>query len=263
MTRRLLIELTGDSPDLGNADEGVSLKFFASYTQRLREAYRRSAQATLTGTMQDVGRLPDRAAEVDVRLMTASQGSLHLEVAAVDMSRQTHLQPNTLPEDALAFMVQGMRETASDPESPTTPRAFRLLIGAVPPAVRQRYAITENGHVLDEVTITSTGFEPVHEPVIANLERVKATIKSITFAPRISIVLDVEGSVVKAAATPLLVDRAFSLRNDDDVVAVLVENSMGHRLLDLTHASEQFPKRDVPVDETVKRYAGILRELAK
>lgn len=263
MKRTLQVELIGASEDLGTSVEGVSLRFFSAYAKRLREAYQRSAQAVLTGAVQDAGRLPARAAEVDIRLVSASAGSLALDLAAVDTSPQMKLHADTLATDALLQLVRGMKGAASDPESAATPRAYRALIGSVPPAVRQRYSLVEDGLVIDEVILTSAGFDRVPDPVLANIERVPATIKGLVFTPRPAVLLDVDGTSVRANATATLVTKAFGIREQEDLVATLVENASGFRLLAIAPATEPFPRRTPSIDETVARYEAILRELAK
>lgn len=263
MKRRLHIELKGDSPDLGKPAEGVSLRFFSSYAKRLREAYQRSAQAVLTGTVQDAGRLPARAAQVDIRLITATEGSLNLDLAPSDEARQMSIQPDTLAEDALAQLMEGLQFASDHPDATTIPRAYRALIGTVDATVRQTYQLVENGRVLKSVIVTSTGFDRAPDPVLANVERLPALVKGITFSPRIAVLLEIDGTTVRANATPALVEKAFSLRDRDDLIATIVESSTGHRLLAIAAAAEPFPKREPSADETADRYAAILEILAK
>ena len=266
MARRLLIELTGDSPDLGTHNEGVSLKFFSAYAKRLREAYQRSAQAVITGAVQNEGRLPARAAEVDIRLKSAKEGSLEMDLAPVDMSMQGVLIADELPEKALAMLLVNMRGAANDPESPAIPRVYRALIGTVPASVRQNYKMIDGttGAVLDEITFTSKGFDAAKDPVLANVMRVAVRVKAIAFDPKSTVTFDVvDDSQIRASATQALVERAFALRDADDLIATIVENSSGHRLLALAHAAMPFPAVEPTERETAERYAEILAILAK
>ncbi len=265
MTRRLFIELTGDSQDLGTHTEGVSLKFFSAYAKRLREAYQRSAQAVLTGTVQNEGRLPGRAAEVDIRLKSAQEGSLALDLAPVDMSTQGVLVADELPEKSVDRLLVLMRAAANDPDSTTTPRAFRALIGMVPPSVKQTYQVRDgSGRVLDEIVFTSAGFTAVKDPVLASVERYAVKVKGIAFDPKAVVHFEVHGdSPIRATASQALVERAFEMRDRDDLVATIVENSSGYRLLSLAAAASPFPAYEPTPEETADRYAEILAILAK
>lgn len=262
MKRRLHIELTGDSSDLGKPSEGVSLRFFSSYAKRLREAYQRSAQAVITGTVQDTGRLPVRAAQVDIRLVTATHGSLNMDLAPADEAPQMSFH-DSLADDALKQMMDGLQLAADNPDSASIPRAYRSLIGTVEAAVRQTYQLIENDRVVKCVVVTSRGFDRAPDPVLANIDRLPAIVKGITFAPRAAVSLEIDGSSIRAIATPQLVEKAFSLRDRDDLVATLVESVTGHRLLAIGIAAESVVSREPSLDETADRYAAILEILAK
>jgi hypothetical protein len=267
MKKRLQIELKGASQDLGTDTEGVSLKFFAAYTMRLREAYRRSAQGVVTGTVQDEGRLPARAAQVDIRLKSARGGSLEMDCAAVDthgLYGQLALPTldDHLADDALARLMDGLDGAARAPESEEIPRAIRLLIGSLGTEVRQAYRLLEGDRVLREVVLTSAGLEASPEPVLAQVERVPTVVRGITFAPRLTVTLDIDGAAVRASATSALVQKAIGLHDRDDLIATIVTNTSGARLLDIAPAAQPFPRRRPDLEETLDRFADVMKALA-
>ncbi|HEU4735006.1 MAG TPA: hypothetical protein VFT22_44245 [Kofleriaceae bacterium] len=266
MKKRLHIELRGASPHLGTETEGVSLQFFAAYAIRLRDAYRRSAQGVVSGVIQDEGRLPTRAAQVDIRLKEAHEGSLSMECAAVDMRSvmgQPMLIDDHLAEDALSRFMDGLEQAARAPDSESIPRAFRVLIGGVGSEIQQTYALKEGDRVLRSISLTSAGFDAVPDPVLARVERLPAIVKGVTFSPKLTVTLEIEGASVRASATEKLVKKAFELHDADNIVATIVTNASGARLLDIAPAEQSFPKRVPELDETLDRFAGVLRILAE
>jgi len=268
MKRRLHIELTGPSPDLGSAAEGVSLRFFANFSSHLQLAYRRAAQGVLTGVIQDEGRLPDRARDVDIRLLTATEGSLELSLAAVDMGRPFQaalpITPvDTLADDALDKLMDVLAQTQREPQSRDVPRAFRALVGGMSSDIRQRYSLMEGDRVLREVSLTSSGFDAVYESVMAGIRRVDATVRGVTFAPRPSVTLDVSGSSIKASATMTVVRAAMALHAEAVLVATLVTTSAGSRLIGITPKAEVFPRSTPTTRETLERFAAVMKILAQ
>jgi hypothetical protein len=268
MKKRLDIELTGPSPDLGGTDEGVSLRFFAAFSYRLQVAYQRAAQGVLTGVIQDDGRLPSRATEVDVRLLTAANGSLEMSVVAVDMG--AHVQPmlpmssvDTLADDALNRLMDVLAQTQHSPQSRDIPRAFRALVGGMSSDIRQRYSLMDGNRLIREVTLTSAGFDEVYESVMAGIRRVEATVRGVTFAPKSSVTLEIGGSIVKASATMAVVRAAMSLHEETFLIATLVTTSAGTRLIAIAPAVEAFPRVAPTTLETLERFADVMKILAQ
>ncbi len=261
----LEIELKGPSPDLGTDTEGVSLPFFTAYATRLREAYRRSAQGVVSGVVQDDGRLPTRATQVDIRLKSASEGSLNMQCAAVDLrpDGQQMLIQDYLAQESLKRLMDGLEEAARVPDSEATPRAFRVLIGGIGPEVRQTYRLTDGVRIFREIVLTSAGFDAAPDPVLAAVERVQVVVRGVTFSPKYTVTLEVDGSSMRVAANAALVQRAIGLHDETDLVATIVTNSTGARLLNIATASEPFPRRRPELDETLERFAGVMKVLAR
>lgn len=265
MARKLVIRLEGASPDLGgqaNA-EGVSLRFFSTYAKRLRDAYQRSAQAVLTGTAQDTGRLPKRATEVDIRLVDAKAGSLNLDLSPVDRSVQVSLTDN-LADDALARLVNDLSTLSTDPESSEVPKATRALVATVPGEVRQRYVVMRGSTVEREVEITSTGVGPSTDAVLASVDTLRVTVRGVICVPRPAVILDTEDGRIQASTSSKWMEAAWSCKDRADLVATIVTSSSGMRLLAIRSEAEQAARTRVPtVEETLSRFDGVLRILAR
>lgn len=262
MTHRLEIRLEGPSGVLGSPAQGVSLAFFADFAKRLRDAYQRSAQVVLTGTTQDTGRLPKRATEVDVRLVTAQAGSLNLDV--VPVSTATGLFPDPLATGAMFRLLSELETLRQHPDHADASRWVRSLVATVPAEVSQRYTLYEGNDVSKSVTLTSAMLgEEAEEPVMARVERLPCQIRGVLCLPRPAVILETAEGRFNATADDNLTAEAWRLRDEQDLIATIVTNKHGRRLLALRTAAEQATRTRVPShEETLARYAGILRRLA-
>lgn len=263
MARKLVIRLEGASPDLGGADgKGVSLRFFGTFAKRLRDAYQRSAQAVLTGTAQDTGRLPKRATEVDVRLVDAKAGSLHLDLVPIDSA--TQVSPDNLATDALDRFISNLEVMAKDPESPAVPKALRALVATVPSEVRQKYVVMVGDRIDRQVEVTATGVGQAPDAVLASVEQMNVTVRGVICAPRPAVILDTDDGRIQASTTTQWMDTAWAQKDCTDLVATIVTNSSGARLIALRPAAEQSARARVPsIEETLERFDGVLRILAR
>ena len=264
MARKLVIKLEGASPDLGGADgEGVSLRFFATFAKRLRDAYQRSAQTEITSAAQDVGRLPKRATEVDIRLVDAAAGSLSLDLVPVDTAIQVSLADN-LPQRALDRLMRDLEIVSREPDSTVVSKSMRALVQSVPGEVRQRYTVMDGDRVDRDVQLTSTGVGIPHEAVLASVERIAATVRGVICVPRPAVILDTDDGRVQAATTDEWMETAWRVKDRTDLVATIVTSSSGARLLAIRTLEEQALRDRVPtVEETLQRFDGVLRLLAR
>lgn len=85
----------------------------------------------------------------------------------------------------------------------------------------------------------------------------------MTFSPKLTVTLEIEGASLRTSATEALVRKAFDLHGADSIIATIVTNASGARLLDIATAEQEFPKRVPELDETLDRFAGVLRKLAE
>jgi hypothetical protein len=265
MARKLVIRLEGTSTDLdGQADiEGVSLRFFATFAERLQDAYQRSAQAVFTGTAQEPGRLPMQATEVDVRLVDAQAGSLHLDLVPVDTASQAPTG-DSLEADALDRLMSDLSLIARDPESAAVPKALHALVASIPGGVRQQYSLTVGDRVERQVELTSTGVGQTVEAGLASVDQIHATVRGVICAPLPAVILDTEEGRVQAATSAPWMEAAWALRDRDDLIATIVTSSSGVRLLAIRPAEEQGGRTGVPsVEETLDRFDEVLRILAR
>lgn len=263
MARKLVIQLEGASPDLGGANgEGVSLRFFSTFAKRLRDAYQRSAQAVLTGTAQETGRLPKRATEVDVRLVDAKAGSLHLDLVPADSATQVSL--DNLATNALDRFITDLEVVAREPESSAVPKALRALVATVPGEVRQKYLVMVGDLIDRQIEVSSTGVVQAADVVLASVEQVCATVRGVICTPRPAVILDTDDGRIQASTTAQWMDAAWALKDRSDLVATIVTNSSGVRLLALRTVEEQAARDRLPsVEETLDRFDGVLRILAR
>lgn len=264
MSQKLVIRLEGDSPLLGSEERGVSLKFFAAYAERLRNAYQRSAQAVLTGTVQVTGRLPNRAAEVDVRLENAQAGSLTMALRAIDEATAPELATIGLADRALGRLVDDLDWLRRKGEEADVSHWVRELIASVPEQVEQRYQHYTNGHCR-EVVISSAVFgASSSEPALARVDRLQCSVRGVLMSPRTAVLLQAESGRLEVMASDEMLEHAWKLRGRLDLVATVVTTSAGRRLLALRSMDEQESLHRVPpVQETIERFDDVLRRLAQ
>ena len=263
MGRRLDIRLEGGSSLIGDRNRGVSLGFFGAYAKRLRDAYRRSAQAVVSGAVQASGRLPRRAEEVDVRLVDAEAGSLGLSLVSVDEGANPELQTIGLADAALVRLMDDLDRLRRNADDESVSPWARWLVASVPEEVSQTYRHHADGKVR-EVKLTSGGLgEPPGEPVIAGVKRYACALRGVLISPQPSVLLDVPAvGKITIAAPETLVERAWHLRGRADLIATVVMNSAGRRLLSLRSADEA-PPPTPSVEETLDRFDGVLKRLAQ
>jgi hypothetical protein len=94
------------------------------------------------------------------------------------------------------------------------------------------------------------------------VERLPTVVRGVTFAPRHTVTLDIDGAAVRASATPALVQKAIGLHDRNDLIATIVTNTSGARLLDIAPPAQPFPRRRPDLEETLDRFADVMRALA-
>jgi hypothetical protein len=264
MARKLVIRLEGAPAGLGGeADlEGVSLQFFAGLAKRLQDAYQRSAQAVLTGAPQESDQLSP-ATEVDVRLVDAQAGSLHLDLVPLGTAGQA--PPGaSLEADALDRLMSDLGLIARDPQSTAVPKALRALVASIPDGVRQNYFLTVDDRVERQVELTSAGMGQATKAGPPSVDQIPATVRGVICAPHPAVILDTEEGRVQVATSAQWMEAAWALRDRGDLIATIVTSPSGARLLAIRPAEEQAARTRVPpVEETLDRFDGVLRILAR
>lgn len=256
--RRLRIELDGEADELGGPDRGVSMKFFADFATALRNAYQRTAQAIVTGSAQHTGVLPARARDVDLRMVSAAAGSLHMDAMPVDQNPQAMIGAG-LEHEAISRMLGDLDRLRTDPDA-DVPRHTRVLVALAPSSVRQRYSIIERGRTIQVVDLTSSGIDASQPSASATVDRLPATIRGVSWLPSIQVVLEVGGSKVTASATSALLDRALEVR-DTEIVATIVRSASGNRLIGIHQGARRFSAPSTA--DIATAWAPLLHHLAQ
>ena len=139
-----------------------------------------------------------------------------------------------------------------------------MLVSSVPGEIRQWYAITDGDRVERQVEVTSTGVDVSTDPVAASVDQIAATVRGVICVPRPAVLLDTTEGRVQAYTTDEWMNAAWQLKDRDDLVATVVSNSSGTRLIAIRTAADQAERVRVPsAEETLERFDGVLRILAR
>lgn len=96
---------------------------------------------------------------------------------------------------------------------------------------------------------------------VAKVEHRPVRVRGVVLSPRPSVLLQASGTSLRCAASEALVTRALELQGTANLVATVVTNTAGVRLLDLRPTAQSFPRRTPTTDETLNRFSAVLERL--
>lgn len=105
---------------------------------------------------------------------------------------------------------------------------------------------------------------PPGAPARASVDSIAVRVRGAITQPEPAVSLETSAGIVTLTTTRELAELAQTLVDMADVVATIVQGSAGRRLLSLRTTDEQDARRRVPpVEETLDRFDGVLRILAR
>lgn len=264
--RTLLVHLEGADPAI--REHRLSLDQLAAFAKLITNAYRRSAQEMLTGHKDGRGKLPDRAKDLQLELVTFEEGCVQMRVAPRDLGGEgTPLQLGEPLEDgALWVLAQGISGAKGSARvNPAVQKAVRFF----DKGIRQRYELSRDGQVELCVEFSSDELPAaiIEHPRTRIEHRIgRATGVIVEPSPVVFFTAD-EDVQRRLSATRELVEKAWSLRDEKNLVASVVVSSKMDRLVALRPLAEfntwRNAKRSATPEAVAKRWESALEALAE